>query len=116
MIKKIEKNLKCLADINRLRIIKLLEHKNMCVCELASILEISQPAVSKHIKKLKDEGIVFAEKNGFWTDYLVNKNAFVFGLLNKLDFILSSDEIIKNDLKKSEKVDRKNLCCIKDEK
>ena len=115
MIEKIEQNLKCLADKNRLRIINLLGQKNMCVCELASILEISQPAVSKHLKKLKAAGIIAAEQNGFWTDYFVDKQSFVFAILNKsaFDAILVSDEIIKSDLEKAEKVDRKKLCCVK---
>jgi ArsR family transcriptional regulator len=112
MIEKIEENLKCLADANRLRIIKLLEQKPMCVCELASILEITQPAVSKHLKKLKNAEIILSEQNGLWTDYSVDKKSFIFEFLDKQAFysILGSDEIVKKDLEKAWKVDRKELC------
>ena len=40
---------KAVADKNRLRIFKMLQHKKMCVCELAAVLDISPPSVSRHL-------------------------------------------------------------------
>ena len=59
-----EKVLKAVADRNRLRILKLLESKHMCVCELAFVLGIKQPSVSRHLKKLKEAGLIDNEQDG----------------------------------------------------
>ena len=45
--------LKAVADKNRMRILKMLEQKSMCVCELAAVLGIKQPSVSKHLSHFK---------------------------------------------------------------
>ena len=44
------KVMKALSDPNRVKIIKLLQQKMMCVCELRGALKIAQPTVSKHLK------------------------------------------------------------------
>jgi len=56
--------LKAIADKNRIRIIKMLEKKKMCVCELSAVLEITQPSVSKHLSILNHAGIIKGERNG----------------------------------------------------
>ena len=50
------KVMKALSDPNRIKIIKLLQHKRLCVCELQYALGISQPTVSKHLKILEEAG------------------------------------------------------------
>ena len=56
------KVMKALSDPNRVKIIKLLQQKMMCVCELQGALNIAQPTVSKHLKILEEAGLVdFAE-------------------------------------------------------
>jgi ArsR family transcriptional regulator, arsenate/arsenite/antimonite-responsive transcriptional repressor len=52
-MKDIEGLFKALADKNRIRILKLLESRKCCVCELADLLGITQPSISRHLKKLK---------------------------------------------------------------
>lgn len=42
--------MKALADANRVKIIKLLQHRTMCVCELQGVRRLAQPTVSKHLK------------------------------------------------------------------
>ena len=61
--------LKAVADKNRIRIIKMLEKKKMCVCELSAVLEITQPSVSKHLSILNHAGIIKGNRNGQWVDY-----------------------------------------------
>ena len=56
--------LKAVADKNRMRILKMLEKKSMCVCELAAVLKIKQPSVSKHLSILKNAGLIQDERNG----------------------------------------------------
>ncbi len=58
------KVMKALSDPNRIRIIKLLQHKVMCVCELQAVLGIAQPTVSKHLKVLEEADLVYFKKMG----------------------------------------------------
>ena len=66
---------KCLADENRLRIIQLLSQRKYCVRALSKELGISEPAVSQHIRLLKNAGLLeIGDKNGYHIHYAVNKN------------------------------------------
>ena len=114
-MKTLEKTLKALADKNRIRILKLLENKKMCVCELSHVLGITQPSVSRHLKKLKSAELIKDEQDGFWTNYKLNKPANIHGAkLNKLiKESLNDDVIVKQDLIKSGKAKRENICKTK---
>lgn len=64
--------LKLLGDYTRITILSLLKDREFCVCELVEILEISQPGVSQHLRKLKSHGIVKESKRGQWVYYSLN--------------------------------------------
>ncbi|MCW4022227.1 MAG: metalloregulator ArsR/SmtB family transcription factor [Candidatus Bathyarchaeota archaeon] len=64
--KKQSKFFKALADEKRIRIIKLLLNKEMCICELMLCLGMTQPNLSHHIQLLENEGIVKRIKKGKW--------------------------------------------------
>lgn len=67
--------LKALADEKRLKIIKMLASnadEDLCVSDVAEQLGISQPAVSQHIKILKNVGILEENRRGFRVFYTVN--------------------------------------------
>ncbi|MCW4016600.1 MAG: metalloregulator ArsR/SmtB family transcription factor [Candidatus Bathyarchaeota archaeon] len=64
--KKKSKFFKALSDEKRLRIIKLLTIKEMCVCELMICLNMTQPNLSHHIQILENAGIVNRTKKGKW--------------------------------------------------
>ena len=68
---------KSLGDATRLKIIKLivLMGNNLCVGMIAHKLDISQPAVSQHLKILKNTGLVEAERMGFHMHYRVKNGA-----------------------------------------
>ena len=59
--------LKIIADPKRLRILYLLNEGSLCLCELEYILDLSQPTITHHVKKLKEVGIIRLEKDGRWT-------------------------------------------------
>jgi len=61
-----------LSDVNRLKILKLLGFREMCVCELTAALDINQPNLSYHIKKLESAGLVRSEKRGKWVYYSIH--------------------------------------------
>lgn len=60
---------KALSDETRLRIIKLLEHGELCVCDIAAVLQSSQPKVSFHLSTLKDAGLIIDRREGKWIHY-----------------------------------------------
>lgn len=64
--------LKALADPTRLKIIGLLRHRSCCICELVPVFGISQPAVSKHMSRLKQAGLVVESRRGQWVFYALN--------------------------------------------
>lgn len=66
---------KALADETRLSILALLWDGEKCVCEIMTALPISQPAVSHHLKILRQAGLVKDERRGKWIFYHLNRPA-----------------------------------------
>lgn len=68
---------KALADPNRVRIVNLLATAGdpVCVCNLTPQLDLSQPTVSFHLKKLVEAGLLEREQRGVWAYYSVNREA-----------------------------------------
>ncbi len=107
------KVMKALSDPNRVKIIKLLQQKMMCVCELQGALKIAQPTVSKHLKILEEAGLVDYAKDGLWVNYfLANGNAspYVSSVLGNLKHWLEEDPEIAELLKKVPLLNREELC------
>ena len=61
--------MKALSDPGRVRILKMLEQKEMCVCEIQAVLNLAQPTISKHLKIMEDAGLVERHKNKVWVNY-----------------------------------------------
>jgi ArsR family transcriptional regulator, arsenate/arsenite/antimonite-responsive transcriptional repressor len=112
-MKRMVRVFKILSDKNRLRILKLLEHRKLCVCELSAVLGITQPSVSRHLKKLKSAGLINDEQQGFWTNYFLNKTDDKYGraLMSQVRLWLNDDPLVSSDRKKASKVNRSELCC-----
>ena len=60
---------KALSDVTRLRIIKLLEQGELCVCDITAALDMVQPKVSFHLNALKEAGLIRDRKQGRWIHY-----------------------------------------------
>ena len=85
---------KTIGDKTRLRILGLLKNRELCVCDLTEVLEISQPAVSQHMRRLRQGGFVKERRGGQWTYYSLNgDNPF-------LEMILPLIPVIKEDEKR----------------
>lgn len=69
--------LKAISDDTRLKIITNLLQRNYCVRALARILNISEAAVSQHLKILRNAGLVSGEKKGYFVHYSVNRNLLI---------------------------------------
>ncbi len=64
---------KAFSDETRLRIIKLLEHGELCVCDLVAALDMVQPKISFHLAILRDADLIRDRKEGRWTHYRLNE-------------------------------------------
>ena len=67
--------LKAISDMTRLKMLKLIMEQEFSVCELARLLNISQPAVSQHLRRLKAVGLAKEDRRGQWIYYSTTKNA-----------------------------------------
>jgi ArsR family transcriptional regulator len=93
---------KALSDETRLKILKLLEKGELCVCDIVSAFNTSQPKISFHLSILKEAGLITDRKQGKWSHYsIVASDMFRrFIVLSSLERIEESD--IKEELKRLE--------------
>ncbi len=73
---KIVESFKALGEENRIKIVHMLCHEEMCVCEIIDKLRLSQSAVSHHLKILRQAGLINDRRRGKWIFYSLNKKAF----------------------------------------
>jgi ArsR family transcriptional regulator len=105
--------MKALSDPNRVAIVKMLQHKEMCVCEMQAALKIAQPTVSKHLKVLEDAGLVRSHKDGVWVNYQLTDGSgspYVASLLGNLRHWLEDDTRITNLMEKIPSIRREDVC------
>ena len=81
---------KALSEETRLRILKLLERGELCVCDIVAALDMSQPKVSFHLNVLKEAGFVKDRKQGKWTHYRVEtpdmfRRMLLLSVMEKID-------------------------------
>lgn len=63
---------KALSDETRLKMLKIMDKGEICVCDLVSVLNVSQPKISFHLNVLKGAGLIKARKHGKWVHYSIN--------------------------------------------
>ena len=97
---------KALGDPTRLKIVRLLSSKRQifCVGALAHKLGISQPAVSQHLKVLKNAGILIAHRDGFHVHHAFSPDSL--GVHKKL-----IDEVFKTAFECCCQSDNDPSCC-----
>lgn len=112
-MKDFTKVMKALSDPNRIKIVKMLQHKSMCVCEMQEALQVAQPTVSKHLKVLENAGLVNSRKEGLWVNYhLTNGDGspYVSSVLGNLRHWLEDDPQVFGLVKKLSTIRRENIC------
>ena len=107
------KVMKALSDPNRVKVIKLLQRREMCVCEIQACLELAQSTVSKHLRILEEAGLVDYYKEGLWVHYRLadgGRNPYVASLLGNLRHWLEDDPDIRACLGHMVGLNREELC------
>lgn len=92
---------KALSDETRIRLLKLLQQRELCVCELMQALNMTQSRVSRNLGILKDAGLVKDRRDGLWVHYSLNEksfNEYAGPILELLKDWANDDEAILRDL------------------
>lgn len=69
-----EKVLKALCEPKRFLLLQLMAERGYCVRALAKKSRLSEPAVSQHLKALREADLVFGVKRGYYTHYSINRD------------------------------------------
>ncbi len=72
---------KALADETRLRILNLIRHRELCVCQIVDVLGLGQSKVSRHLAHLRNAGLVSDRREGLWMYYSMAQPDGILGEL-----------------------------------
>ena len=112
-MKKFIKVMKALSDPNRVKIVKLLGEKELCVCEITALLQLAQPTVSRHLKVLEDAALVESWKDGSWVNYRLSPDEdseYAGAMLVHLREWLHDDKEFAALRLKLPEIDRARIC------
>ena len=108
-----------LTDPTRLRLLRLVQRQELCVCELMDALQMPQYKVSRHLRLMRSAGLVEASRSGRWMHYHISRKAasssFHQELLKLLDVHLQALPEVKRDdirLKKRLALRRAGRCVV----
>ncbi len=110
-ISSVAKVFKALGNDLRLQIFIFLLRQPLCNCELVELLDVSQSAISQHLSRLLDEGLVESLRVGQWTFYRSKPQV----LTETVEQLKNKDETDQPLLKKIDEVLEKDLCSIRTE-
>jgi ArsR family transcriptional regulator len=104
---------KALGDKNRIRILNLLIRQELCVCEIETVLNMTQSNASRHLNKLKTSGIITSEKKSQWVYYKID-NKFIEE--NSLLYEFIKNKTVENtqlqrDLERLNRYKNSNFTC-----
>ncbi len=100
-MKEITEIFKLLSDESRLRILMLLEKRELCVCQIMGVLNMSQPLVSRNLSLLAKSGFLAGRREGKLMFYrikrnLTKKNLLILSVLKEL---LKDDRVLLKDFR-----------------
>ena len=104
---------KALSDISRLRILKALQSKVLCACEIRELLNLANSTVSQHLKILRESGFIIEQKDGRWVNYQINprpSDQRINSILSSLDFWINDNNLVITDIEKVSKLNRDIIC------
>lgn len=107
------KVMKALSDPNRIKMVKLLQRRVLCVCEIQEALGLAQSTASKHLKILEEAGLITYSKEGLWVNYRLTdgaRNPYVANLLGNLRHWLEDDADVAALVARLPEINRETIC------
>ncbi len=107
------KVMKALSDPSRVKIIKMLQRRVMCVCEIRTALEVAQSTASKHLKILEDAGLITHYKDGLWVNYALtdgSSSPYAASLIGNMKHWLDSDPSVAELAFRLPTIQREEIC------
>ena len=104
---------KALSDPNRIRIMKMLSERELCMCEVREVLKLSNSTVSKHLTILRDANLLLDSKDGKWVNFQLNDKSeqkFIRSIITLIKNSFEDDDSIQEDTKKLHRVNRLKIC------
>jgi len=114
-MRNLTKALKAISDQNRLKILKMLEVRPLCVCEITELLHVSTSTVSKHLSQLREAGFIIDMKDGKYVEYSLDAhtaNPEIRELLALVSTWLRDDPEVRTYAARLKAVDRYQLCAM----
>lgn len=111
-MKEFIKVMKALSDPSRVKILKMLQQRMLCVCEIQAALGLAQSTTSKHLKLLENAGLVVSSRDGLWINYQLSGGAqseYAAGLQHSLERWLDGDPEIVELIGKLSQIHRENI-------
>jgi ArsR family transcriptional regulator len=101
-----------LSDETRIRILVLLYHKKLCVCQMCGIMEETQPKISKHLAKLRDMGFVKDERKEQFIYYYLNLSSKLFEeVLKEIVDNIDDFQTISSDVRRLDSAEEYLFSC-----
>jgi ArsR family transcriptional regulator len=107
------KVMKALSDQSRAKIMKMLQKRVMCVCEIQTALKVAQSTASKHLQILEDAGLIISKKEGLWVNYMVadgSESPYAASLIGSLKHWLDTDAEVQDLIAQLPNIRRENIC------
>jgi ArsR family transcriptional regulator len=107
------KVMKALSDPNRVKIVKMLQHKVMCVCEIQTAIALAQSTASKHLKILEEAGLISYSKEGLWVNYRLadgSESSYAASMLGNLRHWLEDDADVATLMLRLPEIRRETIC------
>ena len=101
------------SDPLRLRILNLLQQRELCVCDLVDVLSVPQPTVSRHLSYLRKAGLIEVRRTGSWNYYTLMppRKGLHAKLLESLGCCLSELPDLRTDLSNVKNVQERGGRC-----
>jgi len=112
-VKQFIKTMKALSDPSRVKILKMLQRRMMCVCEIQEALGIAQSTASNHLKILEDAGLTTFQKDGLWVNYRIADgmdSSYARTLLGHLNEWLEDDPDVSELMRRLPEIRRETIC------
>jgi ArsR family transcriptional regulator len=112
-MKEFTKVMKAVSDTSRVKILKMLQRRVMCVCEIRAALGTAQSTASKHLKILEEAGLIGSFKDGLWVNYGLadgTHSPYAANLLGNLRHWLEDDPQILDLAMRLPDIHREQIC------